>query len=165
MSPFRSDWSGARCPIARSLDIVGDPWLLLILRDALCGTRRFDDFRRSLGIADNVLSKRLSAMVEAGLLVREPYRDGGRERFEYRLTEAGADLLPVLHALVLWGEKYTAGPTEERLEILHRTCGEHSRSADRCDHCGEELSAGNVAWTRPWRRQVVLPLVPVEPRA
>ena len=66
--PLRSDWSAATCPIARSLDVVGDPWMLLILRHALLGVRRYEDFRTGLGVADNVLSRRLPAMVDAGLL-------------------------------------------------------------------------------------------------
>lgn len=160
MSPLRSDWSGERCPIARSLDVVGDPWILLILRDALLGSRRYDQFRRSLGIADNVLTKRLAAMVEAGLLWKSPYRDeSGRERQEYRLTHAGEELMPVLHALVLWGEKHTPGPTRERLGIVHTPCGAQTSSADRCDGCGEPLTPDTVSWNRPWRRQVDTPLV------
>ena len=96
--PLRSDWSEATCPIARSLDVVGDPWVLLVLREALTGATRFDDFRVALGVADNVLSRRLSAMVEGGLLVRSPYVDEHRTRHEYLLTDAGRDLLPVVQA-------------------------------------------------------------------
>lgn len=155
---LRSDWSGKSCPIARSLDVVGDPWLLLILRDCLLGLRRFEDLKRSLGIADNILSNRLATMVGAGLLTRTPYKSKGRTRHEYHLTEAGADLLPVVQALVLWGEKHTSGPHEAHLEILHTTCDRTSTSADRCDSCGERLTPGTVAWVRPWREERVTPL-------
>jgi DNA-binding HxlR family transcriptional regulator len=156
MSPLRSDWSEDRCPIARSLDIVGDPWILLILRDALLGSRRYDQFRRSLGIADNVLTKRLGAMVEAGLLRKSPYRDEhGRERQEYLLTKAGEDLMPVLHALVLWGEKHAPSGDRSELGIVHTTCGARTASADHCDSCGERLTPGAVPWARSWRPQLM----------
>ena len=108
--PLRSDWSDRTCPIARSLDVVGDPWVMLILRQALSGVRRYDGFRAELGIADNVLSRRLQSLVDADLLRRSPYRDGNRSRDEYLLTEAGAALLPAINALVLWGEKYRPHP-------------------------------------------------------
>jgi len=145
---LRSDWSGKACPIARSLDVVGDPWLMLILRDSLMGVRRYDDYRRSLGIADNILSKRLSAMVEAGLLTRTPYKERGRTRHEYVLTEAGAEMLPVVHALLLWGERHTANPQDAPLRIRHDPCGRLSTSADRCDGCGEPLTPETVTWVR-----------------
>ena len=109
--PLRSDWSSAPCPIARSLDVLGDPWVLLIARQAFYGTRRFADFRERLDIADNVLSRRLSIMVEADLLQRVPYRDDRRTRDEYVLTAAGEDLLPILHAMVLWAAKHERHPT------------------------------------------------------
>src|ERR1700753_2150155 len=108
--PLRSDWSAHNCPIARALDVLGDPWLLLVLRDAMTGARRYEQFRESLGVADNVLSRRLRTMVEAGLLRRQPYRAGNRTHDEYHLTAAGADLLPVLNALAVWGERHTEAP-------------------------------------------------------
>ncbi len=103
--PLRSDWSSDNCPIARALDVLGDPWSLLILRHALLGGRRYEQFRESLGVADNVLSRRLAAMVESGLLRKVPYRGEQRTHFEYALTEAGADALPVLNALVRVGRE------------------------------------------------------------
>ncbi|MET0966401.1 MAG: helix-turn-helix domain-containing protein [Nakamurella sp.] len=150
--PFRSDWSAATCPIARSLDVVGDPWMLLILRHALLGVRRYEDFRSGLGVADNVLSRRLPAMVEAGLLRKVPYRGEQRSHFEYVLTEAGADLLPVLNALLLWGEKHTDAPRiDDEMSIWHRSCGARSSSGDSCSNCGQTLHADDVSWRRSWR--------------
>lgn len=149
--PLRSDWSAAHCPVARSLDVMGDPWLLLILRDAVVGARRYDEFRESLGIADNVLSRRLQTMVTAGLLRKVPYRAEQRTHHEYLLTEAGADLLPVLNALALWGERHTSAPAPDaHLTIVHTTCGHPAGRSDSCEHCGQPLSVDNTAWHRPW---------------
>lgn len=149
--PLRSDWSSASCPVARSLDVLGDPWLMLILRDAMTGARRYEQFKRSLGIADNVLTKRLHTMVEAGLLRRVPYRAEQRTHHEYHLTEAGADLLPLFNALALWGEKHTAAPTRDaHMTIVHEACGNSTTSSDSCSHCGATLRSGDVTWRRPW---------------
>ena len=146
--PLRSDWSEATCPIARSLDVVGDPWVLLVLREALTGATRFEQLKEALGVADNVLSRRLSAMVDAGLLVRTPYVDRRRTRHEYLLTGAGRDLLPVVHALAQWGERHRPRPTG-RLEVVHEGCGGTSHSADTCTGCGTRLTADTVSWRRP----------------
>lgn len=155
--PLRSDWSEQNCPIARSLDVVGDPWVVLILRQALSGVTRFDEFRAELGIADNVLSRRLSGLVEAGILQRAAYRDGNRTRHEYRLTEAGADLLPVINALAVWGEKHRPHPDPGvRMDILHLGCGQVSVTAETCSHCGEPMTAGRVAWRKTWRTDDVV---------
>jgi DNA-binding HxlR family transcriptional regulator len=97
--PLRSDWTSERCPIARSLEVLGDPWVMLVLRQAFSGVRRFEQFRDQLGVAENVLSKRLSTLVDAGLLRRVPYHDRRRTRHEYLLTEAGADTFPIITAL------------------------------------------------------------------
>ena len=156
--PLRSDWSAATCPIARSLDVVGDPWVVLVLREALTGTTRFDEFRTALGIADNVLSRRLAAMVEAGLLTRSPYDAGNRTRQEYLLTDAGADLLPVLHALAQWGQRHRPAATG-RMDVVHDVCGEITHSADTCTSCGARLSAGTVSWRRPRDPEMLTPLV------
>jgi DNA-binding HxlR family transcriptional regulator len=150
--PLRSDWSSAPCPIARSLDVLGDPWVLLIARQAFYGTRRFADFREHLDIADNVLSRRLAMMVDGGLLQRVPYRDDRRTRDEYVLTAAGEDLLPILHAMVLWAAKHERHPAFSVLEIVHRACGSTTTSADHCSGCGAELQADQVAWRRTGTR-------------
>jgi DNA-binding HxlR family transcriptional regulator len=147
--PLRSDWSSDRCPIARSLDVVGDPWVLLILRQAFSGVRRYEDFRVEVGAADNVLSRRLRGLVDAGLLDRSPYADGARTRYEYVLTEAGADLLPLLNQLTLWGEKHR--PHSEHMWVVHIGCGAVSESAERCSACGEPLTPEQVSWRKTWR--------------
>src|SRR5580693_10527060 len=117
------DHASRSCPIGRAGDLLGDRWTLLILRDATAGITRFDAFRENLGIADNILSARLARLVEAGVLVKAPYRDGNRTRHEYRLTQAGADLLPMLRALADWGTRHTSPATEAApMQILHVSC-------------------------------------------
>lgn len=145
---LRSDWSQQTCPIARSLDVVGDPWVVLILRESLKGARRYEQFRRELGIADNILSKRLAVMVESGLLAKAPGADDGRAKHHYALTPAGADLMPVLNALLLWGEKHTTPTHAVPLRIRHEPCGAITRSADTCDACGQRLIPDDVSWVR-----------------
>jgi DNA-binding HxlR family transcriptional regulator len=100
------------CPVARSLERVGEWWSILILRDAMQGLTRFDEFQKSLGIAPNILTRRLNKLVESGLLERRQYSDRP-ERFEYVLTERGDDFRPVLWTLVAWGNKHFApeGPS------------------------------------------------------
>ena len=109
------------CPIARSLDRVGEWWSILILRDALRGVTRFDDFRRSLGVAPNMLTRRLGALVEAGLLERRRYCEHP-PRDEYVLTERGRDFRPVLLSLLAWGNRHFA-PEGPSVEIVHRVTG------------------------------------------
>jgi DNA-binding HxlR family transcriptional regulator len=109
---------GDACAIARTLDALKDPWGFLVVRDALAGVTRFADFRASLGIATDVLTGRLNALVDAGVLRRERYQDpGSRPRTSYHLTEAGLDLKVVIGALQQWGDAHVpppCGPTVER---------------------------------------------------
>ena len=152
--PLRSDWSSLYCPVARTLDVVGDPWVLLIMRVALTGTRRFDEFRDRLGVADTGLSRRLQTMTEAGLLERVAYRGKQRTHAEYRLTGKGADLLPVINALTLWGERHTTPPRDDaHLEIVHVACGAASSSADTCSACGAAMDVRDTAWHRTWDKR------------
>src|ERR1700729_2575783 len=121
------------CPIGRAGDLLGDRWTLLILRDATAGITRFDAFRENLGIADNILSGRLARLGEAGVLVKVPYRDGNRTRQEYRLTQAGADFIPVLRALAEWGTRHTEPTTPaEPMRMLHAGCGGKVNVAGVC---------------------------------
>ena len=157
--PLRSDWTARECPIARSLQVLGDPWTVLVLRQAFSGVRRFDDFRSQLEIADNVLSKRLSSLVDAGLLQRVGYRDKNRARQEYVLTPAGADTLPVLTALAQWGERHCPHPDPGvRMEIVHRTCDQQSTTSELCSNCGEPLTTDTTIWRKTWRTPADLEL-------
>jgi DNA-binding HxlR family transcriptional regulator len=140
------------CPIGRAGDLLGDRWTLLILRDATTGITRFDAFRENLGISDNILSGRLARLVEAGVLAKVPYRDGNRTRQEYRLTQAGADLLPLLRALADWGTRHTSPATAAApMQILHISCGGQVSIDGVCGTCGQAVPREDEAWLRPWR--------------
>lgn len=133
--------------MARGLEILGDPWGMLVLREVFFGNGRFDAMKARLGAADSVLTKRLAALVEAGLLTRRPYDDGGRHRQEYVLTAKGEDALPVLNAVVIWSEKHLAAPSEQaHMFVVHSGCGQRTTSADSCTACGERLTAANTSW-------------------
>ncbi|MET0715779.1 MAG: helix-turn-helix domain-containing protein [Mycetocola sp.] len=150
--PLRSDWSDALCPIRRSLDVVGDPWVLLIIRDALQGRGRFDALRENLGISDAVLSRRLHAMVEAGLLTRVDYTSNGHTRQGYAATQAAAELLPVLQQLAVWGERHTPMPTGgAHMAMIHETCGNETTQGQVCSACGQVLIAEQMSWVKPWK--------------
>ena len=106
---------GAPCSIARTVDVLRDPWAFVVLREAMSGVTRFADFKAALGIASDVLTERLNAMVEAGILTREQYQEpGSRARYSYHVTPAGAELRVVLGALQQWGDDHLPwrdGPT------------------------------------------------------
>jgi DNA-binding HxlR family transcriptional regulator len=102
---LKRDYEGQNCSIARALEVVGERWTLLIVRDAFLGLRRFDEFQERLGIARNVLADRLNRLVDEGILERVPYSERP-ERFEYQLTRKGRDLVPALVSLGQWGDKY-----------------------------------------------------------
>ncbi|MDA0270774.1 MAG: helix-turn-helix domain-containing protein [Chloroflexi bacterium] len=132
--------SDLHCSVARALDIVGERWTLLVLRDAFQGKRRFEEFSQSLPIARNVLASRLKTLVEHGILERRQYEERP-PRFEYRLTDKGRDLYPVIVALVQWGDRYLAGEAGPPLDIFHRDCGGHVGVDAVCRGCGEVISA------------------------
>jgi DNA-binding HxlR family transcriptional regulator len=134
------------CSIARALELIGERWTLLIVRDAFLGVRRFDDFHRSLGVSRGILTDRLARLVDAGILERRRYQERP-PRYEYRLTEKGRDLGPVTMALVKWGDRYLAEDGPPRL-ILHRGCGGEVTERLTCSRCGAELTVRDVE-TRP----------------
>lgn len=137
--------SGMSCSIARALDVVGDRWTLLIVRDALGGARRFEDFAASLPIARNVLSDRLAKLVEAGVLERCRYQDRP-ERFEYRLTQAGLGLYPTLVALMSWGERHTPPGPSPSTTAVHSGCGHNISVSLSCDSCGSMVEPASARW-------------------
>jgi DNA-binding HxlR family transcriptional regulator len=112
------------CSIARTMTVIGQPWTVLVLRDLFNGLRRFDELAEHLGVARNVLARRLASLVEHGLVERVEYREPGqRTRHEYRLTPEGWDLRPVLLALMDYGDRHFAGEDGPPLRLLHRDCG------------------------------------------
>ena len=117
----RTSLAAMPCPIARSLDRVGEWWSMLILRDAFAGLTRFDQFQASLGIAPNILARRLNGLVQAGLLERRPYQQRPT-RHEYHLTETGRDFRPVLIALLAWGNRHFA-PEGPRVQWVRAATG------------------------------------------
>jgi DNA-binding HxlR family transcriptional regulator len=121
----------------------------LILREAFAGALRFDEFAARTGISDKALSARLKEAVSAGLIERVEVTDGLRPRAEYRLTESGADALPILHAFALWADKHASHSELGALGINCRTCCARAQSADVCLSCGSPLTAENTRWTRP----------------
>lgn len=140
---LRSDYEGQNCSVARTLELVGERWTLLILRDAFFGVHRFDHFQQRLGIARNTLQSRLEGLVEAGLMRRVPYQERP-ERFEYRLTRAGVDLWPAVVSLMQWGDRYADRGDGPPVRLLHRDCGGAVDPHRRCDRCGEDLDAWDV---------------------
>ncbi|WCN83693.1 winged helix-turn-helix transcriptional regulator [Micromonospora sp. LH3U1] len=124
MGPSALDWSVDNCTITRAMAVLGERWTLVVLREVFTGVRRFDDMRVRTGIPRQVLTNRLSTLVEQGVLSREPYREpGSRLRHEYRLTAKGLDLWPVLVAVLGWGDRYLADPEGSPLTVTHRDCG------------------------------------------
>jgi DNA-binding HxlR family transcriptional regulator len=125
------------CSVARTLELVGERWTLLIVRDAFLGVRRFGDFADRLGIARNVLQDRLERLVEAGILVKVPYQERPL-RHEYRLTDMGRDLWPVMHSLLHFGDKHLA-PEGPPMLSRHRGCGGTLDDRRLCETCGAKV--------------------------
>ncbi|WP_167102786.1 helix-turn-helix domain-containing protein [Mycobacterium sp. DL592] len=128
----RNSWSAVgKCPIEKTMAVVGTKSAMLILREAYYGTTRFDDFARRVGITKAATSARLTELVDAGLLTRQPYREPGqRVRDEYVLTEAGTDLMPVVWGMFEWGRRHLAEDT--RLRLTHRGCDAEATVEIRC---------------------------------
>ena len=137
------DYEGQNCSIARALEIVGERWTLLIIRDVLLGLHRFDEFQESLGIARNVLTDRLNRLVEAGILVKVPYQERPL-RHEYRLTDMGRDLWPSIVALLQFGDKHLAPPAGPPMLLLHRDCGGELDDRRFCKTCGTPVELRDV---------------------
>lgn len=131
------------CSIARSLDIVGDRWTILILRDAFRGLRRFDEFRRDLEIPRAVLADRLRKLVESGVMVKRRYQDHP-PRDEYRLTRMGMQLSPILVSLMQWGDRWLGGPDGAPTLLVHEPCGTEVDLGFHCGTCGEDFTPAAI---------------------
>ena len=139
----RTNFGAMTCSIARTIEIAGEPWSPLILRDIWVGIRRFDDLHRDLGISRKVLTERLQWLVGHGVLERERYSERPA-RYEYKLTEKGWELTSVLTALTAWGDRWTAGEVGPPVLLRHRGCGEVTHAEVRCACCGELLRADQI---------------------
>jgi DNA-binding HxlR family transcriptional regulator len=133
------------CSAARSLELLGDRWTLLLIREVMFGTRRFDDFAAHLGIARNVLSAKLSALVAVGILQQRPLRQDAK-RLGYHLTEMGEGLLPVLVAIVQWGDRWLQTPDSIPLRVIERATGEELAPIRLRNAAGKELSRRELDW-------------------
>lgn len=134
------------CSVARSLDVIGERWTMLVLRDAFNGLTKFDEFAESLPMARNILAARLKTLVDHGVLSRELYQEHP-PRHEYRLTKKGADLYPVLIGLFNWGDEYLAGEDGPPRVFAHRNCeadGARPESVVVCAGCGEPLEPRDI---------------------
>ena len=139
----RTRFADIACSIARTLDVAGEPWSPLIVRDVWLGVRRFDEIRRDLGVSRKVLSERLRWLVEQGVLERRAYSERP-PRYEYVLTEKGSEFVEVLLAITAWGDRWTAGEEGPPALIRHTSCGELTHGELHCARCGERLRASDV---------------------
>jgi DNA-binding HxlR family transcriptional regulator len=135
-----ADWSRDNCAVGGTLSILGERWTLLVLREAFLGVRRFDQLQRNTGMARNILSDRLHTLVAHGILRRELYHERPR-RYEYRLTEAGLDLYPVLTSLMDWGARHLGG---QAMTLTHKNCGATVMPHLACPACGEHVEARDM---------------------
>jgi DNA-binding HxlR family transcriptional regulator len=132
-----------RCSIARTVSVIGDRWTLLILRDCFLRVRRFEAFEERLGITRHVLANRLKKLVDEGVLMKVPYRDR-QVRNEYRLTQKGLDLYPVLMSIVHWGDTYMTGNEGRPLLHRHLTCGHNFDPVQICSVCRQPVGPREV---------------------
>lgn len=139
----RTDTSQWPCPIARAVDVLGDSWNLLILRQAYAGNRRFEQFQSSLGIGRAILARHLTQLVDEGLLDRVPYQVRP-PRSEYRLTPKGRAAFPVIAALAAWGDEWMTSPDGRLLELHHTRCDHDMTAVTVCSSCREPLDVRDV---------------------
>ena len=140
----RTSFANWPCSIARTVDLIGDGWTPMVLREAYYGTTRFDDFERVLGIGRNVLSQRLGRLVDEGLLERKAYQQNP-PRHDYVLTAKGRDLFPVLAAMMAWGDRWLAPSDGPPVLLRHTACGHDAQAEVVCGECGEPLDLADVA--------------------
>jgi DNA-binding HxlR family transcriptional regulator len=133
----RKSFADMNCSVAQCLEVIGEWWSMLILRDVFLGVTRFDHFQQRLGISRNVLNQRLAHLVEHGVLEKTPYSERPL-RYDYRLTDKGRDLWPVLTTMRQWGDKHAA-PNGPPLRLRHKDCGRLTSAVLHCDKCEEPL--------------------------
>ena len=138
-----SDYKTQTCSIAAALEVVGERWSLLIVRNVFLGVRRFDEMRSNLGIARNVLQTRLTRLIEHGVLEKRLYQERP-PRYEYRLTEKGLDLWPTIVSLLQWGDRHAPRADGPPVLLEHRDCGGGVDEHRMCKECGAPLEASDV---------------------
>jgi DNA-binding HxlR family transcriptional regulator len=139
----RTRFADMVCSIARTLDVVGDQWSPLILRDVFVGISRFDQIQQDLGISRKVLTERLKWLVDQGVMERRAY-SSRPPRYEYALTVKGLELCDILLVMVRWGDKWTAGEAGPPVLYRHHACGEISHVDLHCAHCDKPMHAGDI---------------------
>jgi DNA-binding HxlR family transcriptional regulator len=139
----RTQFGEMACSIARTMDVVGEPWSPLIVRNIFIGIGRFDQLQQSLGISRKVLAERLRWLTETGVLERREY-SGKPARYEYALTDKGLELFEVLMVMVRWGDKWLAGEAGPPVFYRHHACGQISHVELRCSECGEPMTATDI---------------------
>jgi DNA-binding HxlR family transcriptional regulator len=138
----RTNFGDMACSIARTLDVLGEPWSPLVLRDIWVGFTRFDEIQADLGISRKVLTERLNHLVDHGVLERRPYDQ--RPRYEYVLTAKGTELVQLLMVMVAWGDKWQAGEAGPPVLYRHHACGEISQVDLRCTHCSAPMHPADI---------------------
>lgn len=138
----RTQFGDMACSIARTLDVIGEPWSPLILRDVWVGINKFDQIQADLGISRKVLTERLNHLVDAEVLERRPY--DARPRHAYHLTSKGSELIDVLVVMAGWGDRWLAGEAGPPVLHRHRTCGKIGHAELRCEHCGESMRGVDI---------------------
>ena len=138
------EFDPSACSVARTLDVLGDAWSILVLRDVFLGAHRFDQIQEHLGIARNVLAARLKRLVEHRVLEKRQYQEHP-PRFEYHLSNKGLDLQPVLIGLMQWGDRYVADASGGPLVLEHRACGHPLRVVAMCETCGTPVTPRQTA--------------------
>ncbi len=154
----RKSFAEMDCSVAQCLEVVGEWWSMLVVRDCFMGITRFEGFQRRLGISRNILKDRLNSLVDADVLVRVPYSEHP-PRYDYKLTQKGRDLWPVLTAMRQWGDQYAA-PNGAPIDLVHNSCGQLTHAEMICAWCGEKLTARNVHAV-PRAGRGIHPLLPV----
>lgn len=134
----RASFTDINCSVAQTLELIGEWWTILILRDAFFGVTRFDQFQQRLGIARNVLTDRLNTLVDSGIMERHAY-DEARGRTDYRLTKKGRALWPIIVTLRQWGDEWLYEPEDRPLDIVHQTCQAHTGFDLACRSCGDTI--------------------------
>ncbi|MEU0542218.1 helix-turn-helix domain-containing protein [Nocardia sp. NPDC005978] len=140
----RTTFANWPCTVARTVDLIGDWWTPLILRESFYGAKRFDEFERTLGLSRNVLTQRLNRLVEENLLERVRYRERP-PRYEYHLTAQGRDFFPVIAAMMRWGDRWLAPEAGPPVILHHNTCAHDTHAEVVCAHCREPLAHADVS--------------------